>query len=112
MSKRRKHFIFQDMQYLVGENGEQRWDTSIGCFTFPIYGVPVQVSGRGLVAIRRFIKFQNRATRHAEKLAKALNGAAEAAKEASRFFYLDETPRSFGKEKEPPEQAAPISSDG
>lgn len=99
------------IKYLIGMNGKDRVEAYTSTFTLPLYGVPVQISGRGFVAIRRFLKFQNRAERHAKKLTDALNDAAEAARNASVYFYMSEVPMGVGKEKEPPKETAPMCGD-
>lgn len=76
----------------------------MGTFTVRLYGVPVQISGKGYLCIRRFIKFQNRAVKHARKLAAALDEATAAAQEANRCFHLMDYPI---QEEEPPKKTAP-----
>ena len=71
----------------------------MGTFTVRLYGVPVQISGKGYLCIRRFIKFQNRAVKHARKLAAALDEATKAVQEANRYLLL--------QEEEPPKKTAP-----
>lgn len=104
--KPKKDILFKEMQYVIGEGTEGKVRVSLGCFTFPLFGVPVQISGHGLIAVRRFLKFENRATRHARKLTKALNAAAEAARNASVYFYVSDIPQAFGQKNEPTQEPA------
>lgn len=96
----KKQHKLKEMQYTIGEVEGERFSNSISVFTFPLFGVPVQISGRGFLAIRRFVKFENRATRHAKKLARALQQASDAARDASIYFYLDPIPQHYGKKKQ------------
>lgn len=96
----KKQNKLKEMQYTLDGSSDKEFRNTISVFTFPLFGVPVQISGRGFLAIRRFVKFENRATRHAKKLARALQQASDAARDASIYFYLDPIPQHFGKKKQ------------